>query len=276
MGCAALSCLALAQSAAPAAPTTPATSATTATPATLRVYSAGSLKAAWTELAQAYQARTGTRIEFEFGASGLLRERLVKGEAADLFTSADTGHPRALADAGLALAMRPFAGNRLCVLAQPEAGITGANLLERLLDPAVRVGSSTPKADPSGDYTWAMFERAEKVKPGAFNTLSSKALQLVGGPNSAPPPKGRTAYGALMEQHAADVFLTYCTNAVLAQRELPNLLIVQLPPALAVSATYGMAQMRGARPGAGALADFLLSPEGQKILARQGFSPPPP
>ena len=245
-------------------------------PVTLKVYSAGSLKAAWTDLARAYERSSGNQLSFEFGASGLLRERLAKGEPADLFTSADTGHPRALAGQGLALPMRAFAGNRLCALAQPEAGITSANLLERLLDPAVRVGTSTPKADPAGDYTWAMFERAEKVRRGAFEALSRKALQLVGGANSAPPPKDRTVYGKFMEEHAADVFLTYCTNAVLAQRETPRLVIAQLPEALAVTATYGMVQMRNARPAAAGLADFLLSAAGQKILAGHGFSPPLP
>jgi molybdate transport system substrate-binding protein len=241
-------------------------------PATLKVYSAGSLKAAWLDLAEAYERKAGVKIDFELGASGLLRERLVKGEPADLFTSADTGHPQALANQGLAQEMQPFAGNRLCALAQPEAGLTQANLLDRLLDPAVRVGSSTPKADPSGDYTWMMFERAEKLRTGSFNALATKALQLVGGPNSAPAPRDRTAYGKLMEERAADVFLTYCTNALLAQREVPKLVMVQLPDALAVQAVYGMVLMRGAKPQAAQLRDFVLGAEGQAILEKYGFS----
>ena len=250
--------------------------AQSAAPVTLKVYSAGSLKAAWTDLAQAYERKSGNRIVFEFGASGLLRERLEKGanngERADLFTSADTGHPQALADKGLAGPMRAFTANRLCAIAQPEVGLTTANLLDKLLDPAVRVASSTPKADPSGDYTWAMFERADKVKPGAFQTLSTKALQLVGGPHSAPPPKDRTAYGKLMEDRVADVFIAYCTNGVLATREVPRLANVQLPENLSVLATYGMVQMRGAQPATAGLADFLLSGEAQKILAGHGFA----
>lgn len=238
----------------------------------LKVYSAGSLKAAWLDLAAAYERKTGVRIEFEFGASGLLRERLAKGEPADLFTSADTGHPQALAAQGLAQPMQPFAGNRLCVLAQPETRLTQANLLERLLDPAVRMGTSTPKADPSGDYTWMMFERAEKVRTGAFAALSAKALQLVGGPDSAPAPKDRTAYGKFMEERAADIFVTYCTNALLAQREVPKLVTVQLPKELVVEATYGMALMRGARPQAAQLRDFILGGEGRAILEKYGFA----
>ena len=242
-------------------------------PLILKVYSAGSLKSAWTELARAYQAKYGIRLDFEFGASGLLRERLEKGEKADLFTAADTGHPQMLAGKGLSEPMRAFTANRLCALAQPGSGLTTANLLDKLLDPAIRVGTSTPKSDPSGDYTWAMFERAGKLKPGAYETLSKKALQLVGGPASAPPPTNRSAYGKFMEDRAVDVFITYCTNAVLAQREVPGLVKVDLPTGLSVSATYGMVVMRGAASPTAGLADFVLSEEGQNILKKQGFAP---
>jgi molybdenum ABC transporter molybdate-binding protein len=243
-----------------------------AAPATLKVYSAGSLKAAWGDLARAYEAASGNKIVFEFGASGLLREKLEKGEQADLFTSADTGHPQALASKGLSGPMRAFTGNSLCAIAQPELNLTTVNLLDKLLDPAVKMASSTPKADPSGDYTWAMFERADKLKPGAFKALSGKAMQLVGGPNSAPVPKDRTAYGKFMEDRVADVFIAYCTNGVLAKAEVPRLAIVQLPDNLAVTATYGMAVMRGAQPAASGLADFLVSAPAQKILAGHGFA----
>jgi molybdate transport system substrate-binding protein len=246
-------------------------------PLILKVYSAGSLKGAWTELARAYQAKKGVRLEFEFGASGLLRERLEKGanggERADLFTSADTGHPKTLADKGLAQTMRVFTGNRLCALAQPELGLTTANLLDKLLDPGVRMGTSTPKADPSGDYTWLMFERAGKIKPGAFEALSKKALQLVGGPTSVPPPKDRSAYGKFMDERAVDVFITYCTGAVTALHEVPRLVNVALPENLSVTATYGMVVMRGAAAPTAELADFVLSAEGQDILKKQGFAP---
>jgi molybdate transport system substrate-binding protein len=240
-------------------------------PVTLKVYSAGSLKGAWTELARAYEAKTGNRLAFEFGASGLLRKRLEKGEQADLFTSADTGHPQALAGEGLAEPMQVFTANRLCAIAQPELGLSTANLLDKLLDPAVRIGTSTPKSDPSGDYTWAMFERAEKIRPGAFETLSKKAQQLVGGPNSPPPPKNRSASGKFMDERAVDVFITYCTGAVTVQHEVPRLLKVALPENLSVTAAYGMTVMRGAKAETAALAAFVLSPEGQKVLMDQGF-----
>jgi molybdate transport system substrate-binding protein len=66
-----------------------------------------------------------------------------------------------------------------------------------------------------------MFEKAEKLRLGAYAMLSGKALQLVGGADAPPPPKGRSVYTMLMAENKADVFVTYRTNAILASREAP-------------------------------------------------------
>jgi molybdate transport system substrate-binding protein len=71
------------------------------------------------------------------------------------------------------------------------------------------------------------------------------------------------------------MFLTYCTNASQAAREVPGLEVVPLPPPLAVGADYGLTVLTGARAErAGRLGSFILSPEGQAILARHGFAAP--
>jgi molybdate transport system substrate-binding protein len=57
-----------------------------------------------------------------------------------------------------------------------------------------------------------VFRKAEAIKSGARAALENKALQLTGGPSSPQPPPGRTIYGALVAQGAADIFLTYCTK----------------------------------------------------------------
>jgi ABC-type molybdate transport system substrate-binding protein len=74
-----------------------------------------------------------------------------------------------------------------------------------------------------------------------------------------------------MESGQADIFLTYCTNAVLAQREVPGLKIVAIPAALAVGADYGLMVLDGAPSEAWRLALHIVSPAGQKILAGYGF-----
>jgi molybdenum ABC transporter molybdate-binding protein len=242
----------------------------------VKVYAAGSLRAALTGVAGAFTESTGAKVEIEFGPSGTLRDRLAQGARADVFASANMEHPQALAALGRARPARMFARNRLCAIAPRSYAVNTGNLLPSMLDPATRLATSTPKADPAGDYAWQVFERAEKLKAGSYEILSRKALQLVGGPSSPAPAADRTVYGMLMAEDKADIFLTYCTNAALAKRELPSLDIVALPEALAVFADYGLAVMQDATPESIAFAEFLLGTAGQGILARSGFAPPVP
>ncbi|MDF1556264.1 MAG: molybdate ABC transporter substrate-binding protein [Deferrisomatales bacterium] len=235
------------------------------------LYAAGSLKSALSEVATAYEKSTGTSVQTAFGPSGLLRQRIEKGETAHVFASANMKHPSTLASQGQGGPVALFARNKLCALAQPGIQVSQETLLDVLLDAGVRVGTSTPKADPSGDYAWELFGKAEKLRLGSFDRLAGKALQLTGGPTSEKAPKGRNPYGWVMEGGKADVFLTYCTNAVLARKEVPQLQIVPIPPDLSVGADYGLIVLDGAPVEAWQLALFILAPEGQRILAEYGF-----
>jgi molybdenum ABC transporter molybdate-binding protein len=245
-----------------------------ASPAAVSVYSAGSLRGALSTIAKDHEARTGQKIALTFGASGLLRERIEKGEGAQVFASADNEHPQRLAQGGGWQPSTVFVRNTLCALTSDKLNATPDTLLATLMRPDVRLGTSTPKADPSGDYTWTMFEKANGVQPGAFATLSAKAQKLVGAVDSPQPPEGRLAYAWIMDKGDVDVFLTYCTNAVAAQKEVPRLKVVQLPPELKVGAAYGMTVRQDASPAASAFAKVLLAPEGQAVFARFGFGAP--
>jgi ABC-type molybdate transport system substrate-binding protein len=240
---------------------------------TVRLYAAGSLKAAMADMTKAFEAATpGTTIEIVLGASGLLRERIEKGEAAHVFASADTGHPKRLAEQGRAASpVAVFARNELCALVRAGLAVTPDNLLDTMLDAKVRVGTSTPKADPSGDYAFALFGKAEAIKAGAKTTLEAKALQLAGGPASPKAPEGRTLYGWLMATDQADMFLTYCTNAVQAKAEVPELSIVAISKPLNVGADYGLIVLKDAPPAATAFAAFIRSDAGRALLIKHGF-----
>lgn len=238
------------------------------------LYAAGSLKAALSDVATAYERASGQAVATTFGPSGLMRERIEQGEAAQVFASANMEHPQALERQGRGGPVALFARNKLCAIAQPGLEVGTESLLHVMLDPAVRLGTSTPKADPSGDYAWALFDKAGALAEGATAKLTAKALQLTGGADSEPAPDGRNQYAWVMEQKQADLFLTYCTNAVLAQRELPELQIVRIPPQLSVGAEYGLMVLGDASPAAWPLALYILSPAGQKILAGYGFDAP--
>lgn len=239
---------------------------------TTQLFAAGSLKVALTEVANAWSADTGETVTGEFAPSGLLRERIEAGEPAQLFASANMRHPETLRKAGYSESVVLFARNQLCALTAPGFSVSSEELLSTLLDDNVRVGTSTPGADPSGDYAFALFAKAEALQPGARQALESKSLQLTGGPDSQTPPEGRNNYAWVMDTDQADVFLTYCTNAVLAQKEVPDLGNVSIPEALAVGADYGLTVLKDAPASASQLALYILSPAGQSILAEYGFS----
>jgi ABC-type molybdate transport system substrate-binding protein len=235
------------------------------------VYAAGSLRAALTDIGREFQAQSDTSVQFEFGASGLLKDRIVAGAPAQVFASANTEHPRALAQAGKAEQEMVFARNQLCALLRPTIKASPAELLTVMLDDHIKLGTSTPKADPSGDYAWEVFRKAEALRPGSFGKLSAKALQLTGGPNSPAPPADGSLYAMLVAEGHADVFLTYCTNAALAIKESPQLKVVELPPELAVGAEYGVTVINGAPATARRFVDFLRGPQGQAVLRSYGF-----
>ena len=239
---------------------------------TVTLYAAGSLKGALSDVAKAYETASGNKVEMKFGPSGLLKNEIAGGAKADVFASANMEHPQALHTAGKAKPTVRFARNKLCALVRPGLPVDSATLLETMLRPEVKLGTSTPKADPSGDYAFEVFRKAEALKSGAQAALEKKALQLTGAATSAKPPEGRVVYGWHVAEGRADIFLTYCTNALEAQKQYPGQQKVELPENLAVGADYGLAVINGAPAAAQAFADYILSAEGQTILARYGFA----
>src|SRR5262249_55120127 len=150
------------------------------------------------------------------------KDQIMAGAKVDVFASANMEHPRALAAARKATPATLFARNRLCALVRPGFKVTTATLLDRMLDPSVKLGTSTPVADPSGDYAFEVFARAEKLKIGTRAALEKKALKLTGDPSGLTPPEGRNVYGWHVAEGHADIFLTYCTNAQVAKSENPG------------------------------------------------------
>jgi molybdenum ABC transporter molybdate-binding protein len=238
------------------------------------LHAAGSLRDALNEVAASYERATGIKVTATYGASGTLREQIEHGTRAEVFASANMEHPLALARAGRSGPVALFARNQLCALVRPGLAVTPATVLERMLEPQVKLGTSTPRADPSGDYAWDVFRKADAIHGGAFTTLSQKALQLTGSPISPAAPVGRNLYGMLVAQGRADLFLTYCTNAKAAAQQNPGQQIVALPDQLAVGADYGLTVMLTASPAAWRFAFFILSNDGQHILANHGFAAP--
>ena len=124
---------------------------------------------------------SGIKVRTKYGPSGTLRDEIAGGAKAEVFASANMAHPESLAKARKSAPVMLFARNRLCALVRPGLAVTSENLLDSMLRDDVKVGTSTPKADPSGDYAFEVFARAEALKAGSRAALEQKALQLTGG-----------------------------------------------------------------------------------------------
>ncbi len=67
--------------------------------------------------------------------------------------------------------------------------------LALLSDPDLRLATSTPGCDPSGDYTWQLFSHIEERCPGVGAAIMARARPLVGVPRLAAGAGGRNRRG---------------------------------------------------------------------------------
>lgn len=246
--------------------------ATAAGAAPVRVYAAGSLSGVMAALIEGSGLPADGFAKPVYGPAGLLAERLLKGEEADIFASADLAAPDRLAEARPGTLVVPFVRNRMCVAATPAVGLTEADVLDKMLSPDLRVATSTPGNDPGGDYALAVFKRADALRPGAEKILTGKMLTLVGGPSTMVPVAGRSPSATIFLGHHADLFLYYCSSAAGLLKEVPELTSLPLPESLEVHPVYGLGVL-GGDAAAARFALFVLSSKGQAILARFGFDP---
>ncbi len=238
--------------------------------ADLTVYGAGSLRESIGQIAQEFGRAHDIAVSTQFGHAGRMRERIEAGEHADLFTSADVGHPRKLVADGRATVMAVFARNTVCLLSPAKFRATTDTALDKLLAPGTRIGVSPPKSDPLGDYTVRLFGLADRLRPESGATLQSHAVVL-----QAPSAESKTGdedADAILEGRV-DAAIVYCSAKGRFAKLLPDAEVVDFPAGLRIGPEYGLAVLKDARPEAAMLALYILSPAGQTIMAEHGFRP---
>lgn len=229
---------------------------------------AGSLREAMGEMLAAYQAHGGKQFSVRYGPSGKLREEIEQGLKVDVFASASVDHSKALADHKLLGNSKEFTHNDLCIVSRPALPSNADDLLRALGNSALKLATSTPVADPMGDYTWQFFRQADRKHPGIYAVLDAKALKLSGG--TAPAINSKPPYVSAFEQGQADAYVMYCTNAVATLKALPELHMLRIPDELNVRSAYGIVAHSSSSEGE-RLVGFVLSPAGQAILEKHGF-----
>ncbi|MDQ3720586.1 MAG: molybdate ABC transporter substrate-binding protein [Actinomycetota bacterium] len=222
----------------------------------LTVSAAASLSGAFGALKRDYPAAD---LRFSFAGSDELAAQIRQGVTPDVFASADTKLPEALA--GERLVERPmvFATNEL-VLAVPAEGAEVSSLtdLERN-GVKLAVGSESV---PVGEYTREVLSRLGEAR--------SRTIQANVG-SEEPDVKGVVGKIA---QGAVDAGFVYRSDVEASGRRLRA---VDLPTELRPKVSYGVAVVRGAEQLAAARAFVrsLLSGRGRRALRDAGLGPPP-
>jgi molybdate transport system substrate-binding protein len=238
----------------------------------LTAFAAGSLREALGAIAEDFSGAHKIQIRTEFGPSGRMRERIERGEQADLFASADIGHARKLVEQGRAIVMAMFARNSICALAPEELGLAEATIVDKLLDMATRIGISTPQVDPLGDYTVEVYRRISQEHAGAADDLMARST-VIEVPPGGPRPGAGDAFADALQEKRVDLEILYCSGRDRFAKLLPTAAMIPFPPPLQVGPEYALSLLKGADPLAAEFALYMLSPEGQAVFDRFGFVP---
>lgn len=225
--------------------------------AEMTVSAAASLTDAFNELKTIFEKeRPGLKVNVNYAASIPLLRQLVAGAPVDVFASADqaTMDKAVEAKAASAETRKDFAKNDL-VLIVPKGAAKPASLADLAKFDKIAIGD--PDSVPAGRYAKAALEKA-----GLWDKLQSKLV------NSA-SVRQALEYTARGE---ADAGFVYRTDAMRKAGDTDMAMVVEGHDPV----TYPIAvALTGNNSEAGKdFVNFVLSPQGQAVLAKHGFAKP--
>ena len=228
--------------------------------ADLTVSAAASLTNAFRDLGPMFEAANpGTKVRFNFGASGALLQQIARGAPADVFASADQetldqAQAKSLIDPAT---RRNFVSNALVVIVPAASSNVPGDVSDLALAPYARIAIGLPASVPVGRYTRAVLEAA-----GLWNAIEPR---MIGAENV----RQALDYVARGEVDAAFV---YATDAAIMPGKMKVALTVPttkpiLYPVAVVAASPNAAVAAG-------FVEFLGGAQAQAAFARYGFGKP--
>jgi molybdate transport system substrate-binding protein len=234
--------------------------AVAAKPAPATIFAAASLSEVFQEAARQVEKKSGFEYRFHFAGSQQLAAQLEQGAPADVFASADdrwmeyaSQHNLIDGDA------KRFARNRLVVIT-PVSNPGRVDKLEDLGRPGVKVLMGTESV-PAGRYARQALANLSNGSDYGRRVLSNVVSQ-------EDNVKSIVAKVQLGEADAGFVYVTDVSPSVRGRVRA-----ISIPEASNVVADYPIAIAHGAanHEAAQAFVDYLLSTDGQTLLARYGF-----
>jgi molybdate transport system substrate-binding protein len=236
------------------------------TPAKITVFAAASLTEAFNAIGPAFTKKTGIAVTFNYGGSDTLATQIKSGAPADVFASANLAQMKVVNDAGLAVAPKTFAKNRL-VLVTPKGGTASVTTPLDLIKPGIKVILAAPTV-PVGAYARSTFAKlaGQNGYPADFPAQVEKNVV-----SDELDVKAVVTKIALGEADAGVVYSTDVTPTV-----APKLDVHPIPPGVVPDIEYPITVLKNAADAksAQAFVDYILSPEGQSFLKARGFIAP--
>lgn len=228
--------------------------------ADLRVSAAASLSDAFREIAGNYQRdQPETRVLLNLGASGALLQQIARGAPVDVFASADPQTMQRAVRIGLVAesAAREFAANRLVLAVPADSPQRFTRLQDLLLEEVRRIAIGHPDSVPAGRYGQQALQDA-----GLWQPLQAKLVTT---------HNVRQALNYLARGEV-DAALVYQTDV----RSMPDRVQgrLQLPVATAIRYPIAVTADSGSAAEAARFVAYVLSADGQAVLAKHGFLQP--
>ncbi|MDB6002143.1 MAG: molybdate transporter substrate-binding protein [Rhizobacter sp.] len=231
-----------------------------ASAADLTVSAAASLTNAFTELGKAFEAENpGTKVQFNFAASGALLQQIAKGAPVDVFASADQQTMNQAQEQQLvrAEARVNFVSNSLVVIVPSDAATSPKTLAELNTPAYKRIAIGVPASVPVGRYTQGVLEKA-----GLWTAIEAKMI-------GAQSVRQALDYVARGEVEAGFV---YGTDAAV----MPDKVKVAFAVPTETPVLYPIAPIAAGSNAAAAqkFVAYVMSPPAQAVLAKFGFGKP--
>lgn len=228
--------------------------------ADLVVSAAASLTNAFKELGENFEKQNeGTKVLNSFAASDVLMQQIVNGAPVDVFASADQKAMDKAIDAGAidADTRKDFVQNGVVLIVPNDNPKKIKGLADLGKKDVTRIAYGNPETVPVGRYTQGSLE-----KSGDWENVESRKVL------------GQNVRQVLdyVARGEVDAGFVFATDAAIMKDKVTVVQSIETT----VPVTYPIALVKrdGRSDAAQAYQDYLLSEEGQAILAKYGFSKP--
>lgn len=233
---------------------------------TLTVFAAASLTDAFTEIGHNFESsHPGVTVKLNFAGSQTLRTQLEQGAVADIFASANHTEMDAAVKSGLidSGSHQDFLTNKLVVVL-PANNPASVQTLNDLAKPGLKLVLAADTV-PAGKYARQILDNLSKDASFGSDFKTKVLANVVSNENDVKQVVAKVQLGE------AGAGIVYVSDAIAA----PDLKQIEIPTNLNVVAKYPIAALTNS-PNSDLAAQFIayiLSSEGQDVLAKWGFAP---